>query len=93
MECFEMLNVSEATGEPGAQEYSLELVLGLSPPLGLWAHVLCCPKRTFYSSAIIRAASFLDFWPVLFPLYKCDFSEVNFKHYSSLFFICTITFK
>lgn len=68
---------------------------GLSPPPGLvWPKDYATLNSIFHPSAITQAAPFADFcWPILFPLYKCDFSEVGFEHYPSLFFIETITFN
>jgi len=87
-----MLNICEATGEFGIpNKYYLGVCpLCLSPPPALvWPEYYATLNSIFHPSAIIQAAPFLDFcWPILFPLYKCDFfSEVDFKHHSSLFVI------
>ena len=87
-----MSNICEATGEFGVQnKYYLRVCpLRLSSATGLlWPAWYGTPDSVFYSSAVIQAAPFWDFWPALFPLYKCDFSEPDIKHYSSLFFLET----
>lgn len=55
-----------------------------SPPGLVWPKYYATLNSIFHPSAVLEAAPFLDFcWPVLFPLYKCDFSEVDCKHYFS----------
>lgn len=68
--------------------------LRLSPPPGpVWLKYYATLNSVFHVGAIIQAAPFCTpagLFLFFFFLYKCDFSEICVKHYSSLFFILTI---